>query len=296
MKRILTTAVAAVFAIALNVGVVPDAEAKRLGGGSSAGMKRDSGIMRRDATPPTQNTAPTQAAKPAPAASPTPAPAQARSGMSRWLGPIAGLAAGLGLAALFSHLGMGEEMANIAMLMLLATAIFFVVRMFLRKREPQGAMQYAGANGPGFNDTLRLNQGYEAAPAAVAASVGSIPADFDTEGFVRQAKLNFVRLQAANDRGDMDDIRNFTSPEMFAEIQMQYQERGRTQQQTDVVQLEVSLLDVSNEAGQQIASVRFYGQLREEAGAAPADFDEVWHLSRPFNGGRGWVIAGIQQY
>lgn len=295
MKRILSTAFAAVIAIGLNAAMVGDAEAKRLGGGSSSGMKRDSSIMKRDAAP-TQNTAPTQAAKPAPAAAPTAAPA--RSGMSRWLGPIAGLAAGLGLAALFSHLGMGEEMANFAMLLLMAMAVFFIVRMFLRKRQPQGAMQYAGAGNNGFQDTMQLNQGYEAAApgAAASAPVGHIPADFDAAGFVRQAKLNFVRLQAANDRGDMDDVKNFTSPEMFAEIQMQYQERGRIQQQTDVVHLDADLLDVSNEAGQQVASVRFFGQIREEANAAPESFDEVWHLSRPLDGSRGWVISGIQQY
>jgi predicted lipid-binding transport protein (Tim44 family) len=300
MKRILSTAFAAVLAIGLNGAMISDAEAKRLGGGSSSGMKRDSSIMQRSTTPPQNTTAPTQTAKPAPAAAPT-AGAPAPSGMSRWMGPIAGLAAGLGIAALLSHFGMGEGVANFVMIALLVMAAFFVFRLiFGRKKEAPNGMQYAGAgNTPRHNDTMQFNAGYEATnstPAAAGAeNVGEIPADFDAPGFLRQAKLNFVRLQAANDRGDMADISNFTSPELFAEIQMQYQERGRSTQQTDVVQLEADLLDVSVEGSSEIASVRFHGQIRETANAAPEGFNEVWHLARPRDGSKGWVIAGIQQ-
>lgn len=158
-------------------------------------------------------------------------------------------------------------------------------------------MQYAGATaGPGT-----APQRFEAvapvaasAPAA-AASAGNIPADFDVEGFLRQAKLNFVRLQAANDKGDVEDIRQFTSPEVFAEIRMQLQERGGETQHIDIVQLDAALLDLVTENDQYIASVRFSGLLREEVTAAPAPFDEVWHLAKPVSGNRGWVIAGIQQ-
>jgi predicted lipid-binding transport protein (Tim44 family) len=112
---------------------------------------------------------------------------------------------------------------------------------------------------------------------------------------VRQAKLNFLRLQDANDRGQMDDIKSFTAPEIFAEIQMQYEERGRAPQQTDVVQLDAVLLEVVTEGNQHIASVRFHGQLREGSAAAPAPFDEIWHLAKPVDGDRGWMVAGIQQ-
>ena len=114
------------------------------------------------------------------------------------------------------------------------------------------------------------------------------------EGFLRQAKLNFVRLQAANDRGDMDDIREFTAPELFAEIRMQFQERGGKVQETDVMQLDAELLEVVTEDKRHIASVHFSGQLREDD-AAPAAFAEIWHLAKPTDGSRGWNVAGIQQ-
>lgn len=294
MKRSLIT----LFAVALTLGVslsAQEAEAKRLGGGASSGMKRDSSIMQRQAIPP-------KPAAPAQNAAPTPAtPQPAASGMSRWLGPLAGLAAGIGIASLLSHFGMGEGMSSIVMMLLIGGAVLFVIRMLMRRKAAQAEpMQYAGAgNAPvrleptQFETAMPL--GGTGAAAANNANVSGVPAGFDVEGFLRQAKLNFVRLQAANDAGNMDDIRAFTTPEMFAEVQMEYQERGKAAQQTDVVQLNADLLDVSTEAGRQIASVRFHGSLRETANAAPEAFDEVWHLARPADASSGWVIAGIQQ-
>ena len=290
----------AVFAAVVGLGMmVQDAEAKRLGGGKSAGMQRQ-------ATPAAPAAAPTQAAKPAaPAAAPAATATPPKQGMSRFLGPLAGLAAGLGIAALLSHFGMGEAAANFMLIALLVVAAIFVVRFLMRKREPQPAMQYAGAapgaNAPAnftpaasqFEASSEVGAGNTATSAATAA-VGSIPADFDVPGFLRQAKLNFIRLQAANDRGDMDDIRQFTAPELFAEIQMQYRERGNKAQETDVQQLDAEVLEVVTEGGNHIASVRFFGTLRED-NAAPEAFAEVWHLVKPVDGSRGWSIAGIQQ-
>lgn len=290
MKRIAI----ALFAVVMGVGaMVQDAEAKRLGGGKTSGVSRDSSVMKREAVPAKSAATPAQAAAPAAAAAP--------SGMSRWMGPLAGLAAGIGLAALFSHLGMGEGMANMMMILALAMVAVFAVRWMLKKRQSgrgtQPEMQYVGMPAgmepprssaailPGSSGTL-------AAPSAAAASV---PADFDVEGFLRQAKLNFIRLQAANDRGDMEDIRQFCTPEMAAEIQMQFQERQQLAQETDVMQLNAELLDVSTEATRAMASVRFYGQLREDANALPEPFSEVWHLTKPLDSSRGWTIAGIQQ-
>lgn len=295
MKRIAI----ALFAVVMSVGVmVQDAEAKRLGGGKSTGVSRDSSVMKREAVPAKPVAAPTQAA--APAATPAAAPA---SGMSRWMGPLAGLAAGIGLAALFSNLGMGGGMANIMMMLLLGLVVVFAVRWFLKKRQSAGAqpaMQYAGM--PAGMEPVRPSEpfvpvsvGGTTGGAATTAIAANVPADFDVEGFLRQAKLNFIRLQAANDRGDMEDIRQFCSPEMAAEIQMQFQERNQQTQVTDVMHLNAELLDVSTEVNQAMASVRFSGQLREEVNAAPESFSEVWHLTKAIDGSRGWTIAGIQQ-
>ena len=280
MKKALMALFLSVMALGLTMG---DAEAKRLGSGKSAGMQR-------------------QAVQPAPARQATPAsptsPAAAAAPKRNWLGPIAGLAAGIGLAALFSHLGLGEGLANAVMIGLLLVAALFIFKMLFRRKAPaasppHSAMQYASA---GQNPPPAPSS--EHAGGAFSASVppvSHIPADFDAEGFVRVAKLNFVRLQAANDAKNIDDIREFTSPELFAEIRLQMDERGDAQQQTDVVRLDAELLEVVTEANQHIASVRFSGMIREEADAAAVPFEEVWNLSKPVSGDKGWVIAGIQQ-
>lgn len=291
----------AMLALMMGFGaLVQDAEAKRMGGGRSTGFSRDSGVMNRQGV----------SSKPAagPAQTVAQAPAAPQSGMSRWMGPIAGIAAGLGIAALFSHFGMGAGMGNMVVILLAVAAAVFAVRWLMRRRQPasemQPGMQYAGQYaGPVGGMAQQPQQGgfppssFGGMGAAThgGAPAANVPADFDVEGFLRQSKLNFIRLQAANDRGDMEDIRLFCSPELAAEVQMQYQERNRQTQQTDVVQLNAELLDVSVEAGRMLASVRFSGQIREEAGTPAEAFSEVWHLTSGLGAGQTWRIAGIQQ-
>lgn len=268
-----------------------DAEAKRMGGGKSYGMQREA-PMKREAAP-RQNQAQTP-----PAGN---AAGQAAGGRS-WMGPIAGLAAGLGLAALFSHLGLGEEMANFLMLALLALAAFMLIRWFMRRNQPaQPAMQYAGAGQVGHNPPARFD-GPAPMPGSVAAELGNVqvsdhghlPPGFDAEGFTRQAKVNFIRLQAAYDAGDLDDIRAFTAPEMYAEIKLDIDERRGATQNTEVVMLDAEVLEAVEDGHRQIVSVRFHGMLREDSEQA-TPFDETWHLTRPADASQGWLIAGIQQ-
>jgi predicted lipid-binding transport protein (Tim44 family) len=105
----------------------------------------------------------------------------------------------------------------------------------------------------------------------------------------------FIRMQAANDSGDLNDLRQFTTPEMFAAARLELQERGPATQQTDVVQIDAEVLEVAEEAERQLVSVRFHGLIREERDGVANPFDEVWHLVRPRDGSREWAIAGIQQ-
>jgi len=272
----------ALFVAVLSFGfAAADAEAKRLGGGSSLGMQRQ-------ATPAQAPRSP--AATPQNAAPAAAAPAQ--QPRRNWLGPVAGLAAGLGLAALASHLGFGEELASFMMLALLAIAAIVVFRLLFRRGSAHTArpMQYAGA-APG--SAAPMAQSVER--PAPATATGAVAEGFDADAFVRQAKVNFIRLQAAHDAANLDDIREFTTPEMYAEIRLQIGERGAAAQRTDVVELNAEVIEVAEETGRYIVSVRFSGLLREEAGAAPAPFDEIWHLTKPTSGKAGWVVAGIQQ-
>jgi predicted lipid-binding transport protein (Tim44 family) len=181
---------------------------------------------------------------------------------------------------------------------LLVMGAFLVFRLLMRRRAQGPApMQYAGAGaGAGSGVPPAPYASQSAMPAAASLGGGAaLPAGFDAEAFAREAKINFLRLQAANDAGNLDDLREFTSPEVFAELQMQVRERGAQTQHTEVMDLKAEVLECVEEGGRYVASVRFHGLLREEAGSTPADFDEIWHLVKPVQGNRGWQVAGIQQ-
>jgi len=273
-----------------------------MGGGKSFGMQRQATPMKRDASPQqTQN---------------APAGQNAAAGAApkrNWMGPIAGLAAGLGIAALLSHFGLGEGVANFLMLALLAFAAFMLVRWFLNRNKPamQRPMQYAsqGADqnapepmrfeAPAAGSVVpgsiydKSGQG-DAAATSSAAAVATFPPGFDDVAFSRQAKVNFIRMQAANDAGNLDDLREFTTPEMYAELKLDIDERQGKTQHTEVMTINAETLEALEEGNRQIVSVRFYGTLREDE-EATISFDEVWHMTKPLTGNQGWVVAGIQQ-
>jgi predicted lipid-binding transport protein (Tim44 family) len=307
-----------VLAVALVIGaslsVAPSvSDAKRFGGGSSSGMQR-SLPNAAPARPPAQQ-APQQAA-PAPATTPGAVPAAAAK--RNWMGPLAGLAAGLGIAALMSHLGLSEGFGNFLMLALLALVAVAAVRWFMRRSavaqpaaaggapvdpawnapaEPQPQPPVtARSEGPGALLSADGSTRLAPMPGSTVASVvpGSLPSDFDAEGFSRLAKMIFIRMQAAHDSGDLNDLRSFTTPEMFAVAKLDLQERGGKAQTTDVIKVDAEVLDLSKEGERQVVSVRFHGQIREEPDAPVADFDEIWHLTR-FGDNPAWSIAGIQQ-
>ncbi|MCM2548850.1 Tim44 domain-containing protein [Burkholderia glumae] len=304
-----------------------DAEARRMGGGRSVGRQSQM-VQQRQATPPAQQ--PMQQA--APAQMQRGAQPAAQPNRSRWLGPIAGLAAGLGIAALLSHFGLGGAfagmMANLIVIALLAFAGIWLVRKLMnrgRRQEPayagSGASMNRGYDGAASGGYAAGNATYSSAPQPVSSSnyaneaarvfgggaaagavndaVGSasavpqVPAGFDTEAFVRNAKVYFVRLQAAWDQGNLADIREFTTPEMFAEVKIDLDSRGAGKNQTDVVQIDADLLGVEQRGSLSEASVRFHGMIRENPGAPAEPFEEVWNLTK--SGNEGWLLAGIQQ-
>ncbi|MDD3325752.1 MAG: Tim44-like domain-containing protein [Zoogloea sp.] len=301
----------ATLALGLTLATGDADAAKRFGGGKSSGMQRQelSQPKAPTATPATPAQAPTAAAAPNRAQQAgAPAAPQAQPKRS-WMGPLAGLAAGIGLAALASHFGFGEELASMMMMGLIAVAVMMLIGFFMRRRAAaqQPAMAGAGAGAMNYTGSnLSQHGGGTSQPAYAAASspepapadaqpARSIPADFDAEAFVRNAKVNFIRLQAANDARNLEDIREYTTPELFAEIKMNWMEQGGGTQKTDVVSLNAEVLDVTEEVARYIVSVRFTGLLREEANAAPEAIDETWHLTKPRSGNSGWLVAGVQQ-
>ena len=297
----------AVFAALIGFSIIAvDVEAKRVGGGRSTGMQRQATPQQ----PPAKQQAQQQAQ---PQQTPA-APAQPASGMSRWLGPLAGLAIGAGLAALFLNNGLGGALMGILLLAALVFGAVMLFRLFRGSRAPQNQpLRYAGADAYGRSAPVAAPApqpapapayGGGAAPHSIAAATSGAapapaasrwPADFNAEEFARHAKANFLKLQEANDRRDVAALRDFLTPDMVREIEADIRASGDTPQKTEVVTLDAQVLDVVTENGSYIVSVRFSGLIREAVGDAPQPFSEVWHLQKPLDGRSGWLVAGIQQ-
>lgn len=303
-----------------------DAEARRMGGGKSFGRQSSNVTQQRQAvTPPAAPSTMSRAA--APAAGAAAAGTAAKSGMSRFLGPIAGIAAGLGIAALLSSMGLSgaflEMMSSLLLIGLLVFGVIFIVRK-LRGGAASPAMQRSGSgpapsnrhntpSGTQSQNTWRessqpampaatpaatpaaapgLAAAYAAVPAAPLDDKWFIPGDFDTSSFLANAKSQFVEIQAVWDSGDLQKLRDFMTDDLIAEVKPEILARAEGAK-TEVVLLNAELLGIEAVSGGHLASVRYSGMLREAADAEAFRFEEVWNLYKA--DGAGWLLAGIQQ-
>ena len=255
-----------------------DAEAKRLGGGRSVGTQRS-------ITPPASTPSQSQA----PHAAPAPQQAQQPGGIGRWLMPMLG---GLAIGGLLGSLFGGNGFGGLLLIALLVFGAVMLFRIFARRGQPRSEpMQLAGVGRESAPMTARTPVEPAAMPGSAILAKHGIPAGFDVKGFERGAKLNFIKLQAANDAGNLDELRELTTQEMFDELSRD----ASSGNHTDVVALNADLLEVVTEGEKHWASVRFSGSVREAPSAPAEDFQEVWNLVKPTSGSSGWLLAGIQQ-
>ncbi len=306
--------------------------AKRLGGGKSFGQQ-SSNVTQRQAAPATP-AAPSQTATNATSKNPA-AAAPAVAPKRPWGAMLGGLAAGLGLAWLASSLGLGEAMGQFMMFALLALVIMMVVGWFIRSRKNKADTQttspfaFQGAtagqaaapasyrpenvgNDASARPWERTTTAFDSATVAGTAAAGGsiigsglggsqtwgIPAGFDTDGFLKSAKANFVSLQAAWDKSDIGALRVMMTDSMLKEIQAQLADReahtGGPVNLTDVVMIEANLLGIEDLGDDYMASVEFSGMIREEPSAGASPFREVWNMVKAKNGSNGWLVAGVQ--
>ncbi len=304
-----------------------DAEAKRLAGSRSVG-KQSTNVTQREATPPATPAAPTQSAANTAAAKPA-AAAPAAAPKRPWGAMLGGLAAGLGLAWLASSLGLGEAFGQFILIALVVLLAMLAFGWFMRRRAPGAATAspyaFQGAGGvataqPGYrpenvgNDASarpweRNHMAFDGAGqqsrsgVVIGSALGGsqnwgIPDGFDVDGFLKAAKSNFVLLQAAWDKSDIDTLRAMMTDEMVGEIRSQLLEReqhnGGAPNLTEVQMLQAQLLGIEDLGDGYMASVEFSGMIREEPQSGPSPFREVWNMTKPKDGSRGWLVAGVQ--
>ena len=315
--KMLTMILSAVMALTLTFAGA-EAQAARLGGGKSVG-KQSSNVTQKQAAPATTPAAPAAPAAVAP--------------KKPWGAMLGGLAAGLGLAWLASSLGLGGAFSQIIMFALLAMVVMVVGGFLYRKFKGSGsngqaqspyALQGAGqattpknyspenvGNDASARPWERSSMAFDASKASTGAAAGSmigssllgsqawgVPAGFDAEGFLKACKANFLTLQDAWDRSDINNLRAMMTDEMLEQIKVQLSEReshtGAVANKTDVQMLDAKLLGIEELADVYMASVEFSGMIREDVSAGASPFREVWNMTKPRNGAGGWLVAGVQ--
>ena len=316
----------------LLVLVGQSAMAKRLGGGKSLG-KQSANVSQSVGSPQAPATAVAAPAPAAPVTA-TPAGATRTAYDARavpggrsspWGGVLGSVAAGLGLVWLAHSFGLGE---TAPVWMVMGFVVLFLLswgRLVRRVRRQTfaggtvGTFAFQGV-APMPLATARPyrpeNVGNDASarpfersllPSAANGSVddtGSVtapwgvPAAFDTTGFLAAAKANFLSLQQAWDRGDIPSLSAMMTDTMVAEVRAQLAEREAYAPSepnvTEVVMLNARLLGIEERADAYLASVEFSGMIREDQSVGPSPFREVWNMSKPRSGERGWLVAGVQ--
>lgn len=245
---------------------VNDASAKRFGGGRSFGVQRSKSSLFT------------------PRAAHANKPMGQRANASKWGGVLGGILVGGLLTSLFMGHGLGSGLLS---WLILGSIAFFVVG-FLRKRmQPGFQAAYSGA----FRQDNVNNSNFSA--STNRDNQPDYPNGFMADPFLREAKVTFIRLQAAYDQNNLQDLSTFTAPEVFAEIKMQLEEGHAQPNKTEVITLDAQLLDVSEQADGIMASIHFTGSIKENNDPI-MPLDEIWHFRR-FSNSNNWVVGGIQQ-
>lgn len=284
MQRFLSIALALCIGLTLSI----DANAKRFGGGKSFGAA------------PTHQTR--QAAPSAPAASPSAAgrPPAAASGASRWLGPLAGLAAGGLLASMF--MGDGFQGMQFFDILIMAVIAFLIFRFIAaRRRKQQEGVQMAGAGAPYQREVFEQpaqpaqNSIFGGAAAASARPVINAPAWFNEQSFVAAARSHFQSLQQHWDGNEMDKIAEFVTPELLQQLKQERASEGEGYQSTYIDDLDVQLEGVDDRADKTIATLTFRGVAKTSRFDQGEAFSESWNMERAVGENQPWLLAGIRQ-
>ena len=326
-----------VLAVAMGLAGV-NAEAKRLGSGKSVGKQSSNVTQRDATPGAPGGAAQNAVKPAAPAAAPAVAPKKPwgamLGGLAAGLG-LAWLASSLGLGEAFGNILM---FGLLALGVMMAIGWFMRKRAAqgqgaVQNRSPfafEGANAGSGSGAPAGAGSVPIASPAQYSPANVGndasarpwerssgmpldgaraggsmigagltpAQGWSVPADFDSAGFLNAAKGNFVSLQAAWDKSDIAALRAMMTDSMLQEIQAQLADRethtGGPVNHTEVVMIEAKLLGIEDLGQDYMASVEFSGMIKEDPASGPNPFREVWNLTKPKSGNMGWLVAGVQ--
>ena len=286
MKRFLSIAMALCIGLTMSL----DANAKRFGGGKSSGAAP---------THQTSQMAPSAGAGGAAATAGAAGAAGAAgkaSGASRWLGPLAGIAAGGLLASMF--MGDGFQGMQIFDILIMAVIAFLVLRFIAaRRRKQQEHLAPAGApmHREGFEQKPAMGSIFGGSAAPAARPVINAPAWFNEERFVEAARGHFQSLQQHWDANDMDKISEFVTPQLLEFLKRERADLGDGFQSTYIDDLRVQLEGVDDRADKTIATLTFSGVSKTSRFDQGEAFSESWNMERAQGENQPWLVAGIRQ-
>jgi predicted lipid-binding transport protein (Tim44 family) len=277
MQRFLSIALALCLGLTLSL----DASAKRMGGGKTFGSAPTHQTRQADA-PAAAPAAATGAAATAGRAAP------AASGASRWLGPLAGIAAGGLLASMF--MGDGFEGIQFLDILLLGLVAFVIFRLIASRRQAQGQPAMAGG---------MQRQMPQQAPvfgsSAAARPVINAPAWFDEQRFIAAGREHFLSLQQHWDAGEMDKIAEFVTPQMLSFLTEERASLGDGFQSTYIDDLDAQLDGIDELADKTVATLTFRGVAKTSRFDQGEPFSESWRMERVNGENQPWLVAGIRQ-
>ena len=283
MKRFLSIAMALCIGLTMSL----DANAKRFGGGKSFGSA------------PSHQTR--QAAPASPAAAPAAAAAGAAAkagGASRWLGPLAGIAAGGLLASMF--MGDGFQGMQIFDILIMAVIAFVIFRFIAARRRKQQADLAPAGHAP------MQREAFDAKPATASIFGGgssaaaprpviNAPAWFNEQSFLEAARNHFQSLQQHWDANEMDKIAEFVTPQMLEFLKRERADLGDGFNSTYIDNLTVQLDGLDDRADKTIATLTFSGLSKTSRFDQGEAFSESWNMERVQGENQPWLVAGIRQ-
>lgn len=282
MQRFLSIALALCLGLTLSL----DASAgKRMGGGKSFGSAPTHQTRQADA--PTSAAQPAAAGTAATAAAGRAAPAA--SGASRWLGPLAGIAAGGLLAAMF--MGDGFEGIQFLDILLLGLIAFVIFKLFAARRQAQGQPAMAG----GMQRQMPQQAPIFGGASTSAATTINAPAWFDEQRFIEAGRTHFLALQQHWDAAEMDKIAEFVTPQMLSFLKEERASLGEGYQSTYIDDLSVQLDGIDELADKTVATLTFRGVAKTSRFDQGEPFSESWRMERVNGDNQPWLVAGIRQ-
>ncbi len=301
------------------VGMVPEAEAKRLGGSKSFGKS--------------YRTAPAYAAPTAPRPQPGNAVAAAPGARGPLGGMMGGMLGGLVAGGLLGALFAGGAFEGIKFfdILLMGGLAYLVFRLLRARRggtpagagyrdaapvpaaggypdlQPAPVMTREAAGRPVF-DVPHIGRGAGSLgyvpPAAAASATGggfdeapvpfNFPPGFDMNNFLAGAREHYRSLQQAWNSNDFDTISEYLTPGLQADLRA---ERSTLdgEQHTEVLFVDAEIVRADLHGNTAELSVKFTGAYRDTVEGVEAKFTDVWHLTKDtVMKGSPWFIEGIE--